>query len=81
MKNPWIAAILNFFLMGPGTIYNGQRKLLGIALTLGAFALTYIELNLQSEAPNLFPIMFVTVFVMNTAFAIDGYLEAQKING
>ena len=28
-KNPWIAAVLNFFFMGLGTLYIGRRKLLG----------------------------------------------------
>ena len=77
MKNPWIAAILNFFLAGAGYIYNGQRLGLGIALTIGAAMLTYVELQLQSAAPSLFPIMFVAVFLINTFLAIDGYREAQ----
>ena len=80
MKNPWIAAVLNFFLMGPGTLYNGRRKLIGAGLTLGAIALTYVELNIQTAAPAMFPIMFVAVFVINTLLAIDGYREAKAIN-
>jgi hypothetical protein len=80
MKNPWIAAILNFFLMGPGTFYIGRRRALGLALTAGAFVLTYVELQLQTIAPNLFPLMFGAVFVMNTFFALDGYTEAKAAN-
>ena len=80
MKKPWISAVLNFFLMGPGTFYNGRRKLLGVALTIGAVVLTYVELQLRTQAPSLFPLMFVAVFVVNTALAYDGYLEAQRIN-
>lgn len=79
MKNPWIAAVLNFFFMGAGTLYLGRRRALGIALTLGALALTYVELNLQTAAPGLFPIMFAAVFLMNTLFAIDGYQEALAL--
>lgn len=81
MKRPWIAAVLNFFFMGLGTLYNGRRRALGAALTLGALALTYVELSLQTAAPNLYPIMFGAVFVMNCFFAYDGYTEAQAING
>lgn len=81
MKNPWIAALLNFFFMGPGTLYIGQRKALGLALTVGAIALTYVELQLQTVAPALFPIMFAAVFLMNTLFAYDGYQEAKAVNG
>ncbi len=81
MKNPWIAAVLNFFLMGAGTLYNGRRRAVGIALTLGALALTYVELNLQTAAPALYPIMFGAVFVINSLLAYDGYTEAKAING
>ncbi|KAA3659597.1 MAG: hypothetical protein DWQ04_21860 [Chloroflexi bacterium] len=80
MKNPWIAAVLNFFLMGPGTVYNGRRKALGIALTVGALVLTYVELQLRTAAPSLYPLMFGAVFVVNTALAFDGYSEAKRIN-
>jgi hypothetical protein len=77
-KNPWIAAVLNFFFMGLGTLYIGHRKLTGLGLTLAAIALTYVELQLQSAAPALYPIMFGAVFVANTVLAIDGYNEAKR---
>jgi len=80
MKNPWIAAILNFFLAGAGYIYNGKRSSLGVALTLGALILTYVELQLQTAAPALFPLMFGAVFLINTFLAIDGYQEAKHIS-
>jgi hypothetical protein len=80
MQYPWIAAVLNFFLMGAGPLYNGRRRALGAALSLGAIALTYVELNLQTAAPSLFPVMFATVFLMNTFFAVDGYQEARALS-
>lgn len=80
MKNAWIAAGLNFFFMGPGTLYNGRRKLVGIALTIGAIALTYIEFQIQVDAPHLYPLMFGTVLLVNTFLALDGYREAKAIN-
>jgi hypothetical protein len=80
MKHPWLAALLNFFFMGPGTLYVGQRKAFGAALTLGAIALTWVELSLQTQAPSLYPVMFGTVFVMNTFFALDGWREAKQFN-
>ena len=76
-KNPWIAAMLNFFFMGLGTLYIGRRKLTGLGLTLGAIALTYVELQLKGAAPALYPIMFAAVFMANTVLAIDGYNEAK----
>jgi hypothetical protein len=81
MKQPWLAALLNFFLMGAGTAYNGRRTGVGIGLTVGAIALTYVEMNLQSIAPNLYWVMFAGVFLINTCLAYDGYTEAQSING
>jgi hypothetical protein len=78
-KNPWIAAILNFFFMGLGTLYIGRRKLLGLGLTVAAIALTYVELQLRTAAPSMYPIMFAAVFVANTVLAIDGYREAQIV--
>ncbi|MFT3706921.1 MAG: hypothetical protein QM817_04560 [Archangium sp.] len=80
MKKPWLAAALNFFFMGPGTLYVGRRKALGLVLTLGAIALTYVEFGVQVQAPALYPIMFATVFVMNVFFAIDGFHEARAVN-
>ena len=76
-KNPWIAAVLNFFFMGLGTLYIGRRKLLGAGLTLAALALTYVEMQVKGAAPALYPIMFGAVFVANTVLAIDGYNEAK----
>lgn len=88
MKKPWLAALLNFFFMGPGTLYNGRRSLLGIGWTLAAILLTVVEqapvfgggINLQATSPTAFGLMFVAVFLANTCFAIDGYREAKAIN-
>ena len=77
-KNPWIAAVLNFFLMGAGTFYIGHRRLTGIGLTLAALVLTYVELQLRTAAPDLYPLMFGAVFVANTVLAIDAYNEAKR---
>ena len=80
MKSPILAAVLNFFFMGPGTLYLGRRKGLGVALTIAAVALTYVELSIQTAAPALYPIMFGAVFLANTFLAIDGWREAKEIN-
>lgn len=78
MKKPWLSAVLNFFLMGLGYVYNGRRVPLGAALTVGALLLTYVEQNLTG---NLWLAMFCAVFLNNTFLAIDGYSEAKAING
>ena len=88
MKMPWLAALLNFFFMGPGYIYNGRRALLGVGWTLTAILLTVVEQapvfaegkNLQATSPTAFLLMFVAVFLGNTCFAIDGWREAKAIN-
>jgi len=80
MKQPWLAALLNFFLMGLGTAYNGRRVPLGLALTVGAGLLTYVEMHLQTAAPQLYWYMFGAVFLNNTFLAIDGWTEATAIN-
>jgi hypothetical protein len=80
MKKPWLAALLNFFFMGLGTLVNGRRVALGAALTVAALALTYVETHLQTLDRSLWAVMFGTVFLMNTFLAVDGYREAQAIN-
>lgn len=88
MKKPWIAAILNFFFMGLGYIYNGQRKILGVLLTIGALMLTYLEQiylfsdgnKLQNHDMTAFGIMALSVFIINTGLAVDGYNEAKSVN-
>ena len=80
MKHPWLAALLNFFFMGPGTLYVGQRKAFGAALTVAAVVLTYVELNVKEVALHLYWPMFGAVFLMNTFFALDGWREAKEVN-
>lgn len=79
-KNPWIAAILNFFFMGLGYIYNGKRVLLGIGFTIAAIVYTYVELQLKEVDVALYWTMFAATFFINTCFAIDGYREAKSIS-
>lgn len=88
MKKPWLAALLNFFFMGPGYIYNGRRSLLGVGWTVTALLLTAVEqapifadgAKLQEISPTAFGLMFVAVFLGNTCFAVDGWREAKQIN-
>ena len=88
MKKPWLAALLNFFFMGPGTIYNGRRALLGVGWTIAALLLTAVEqapifaggVGLKETSMTAFGLMFAAVFLANTSFAVDGYREAKAIN-
>ncbi|MFQ5978153.1 MAG: hypothetical protein ACE5OZ_08495 [Candidatus Heimdallarchaeota archaeon] len=78
-KNPWIAAVLNFFLLGPGYIYNGKRVPVGIALTVAALIGTFVELSLQMDGSSLFLFSFVSFFILGSTCAYDGYQEALAI--
>jgi len=88
MKKPLISAVLNFFLMGLGYIYNGKRMLLGALLTIAAIGLTYIEQihsfeggkNLQETDSTAFMVLFACVFIANTGLALDAMQEAKDIN-
>lgn len=88
MKKNWISAVLNFFFMGLGYIYNGKRMLLGLLLTIGAVLLTYVEQfytfadgnTLQQHDSKAFAFMAVAVLIANTGLAIDAYKEANTIN-
>ncbi len=79
-KIPWITAVLNFIFMGLGYIYCKKKLGLGIGFTIGAMALTYVELQLQELNPMSYKVMFAAVFLVNTCFAIDGYNETKQMN-
>ncbi len=76
-----IAAVLaNFFFPGAGyLIAVPHKRAQGVIWLLGAFGLTYVEqIAIGSEHPAFLP-MFVTVFVLNTAFAYDVWQEATLL--
>ena len=77
---PKIAALLNFFLPGAGYLLLGHKTPLAAMWLLGVIGLTYVEQihtydkgNLQAQDSTAFAVMFVSVLIMNTAFAIDAY--------
>ena len=43
----------------------------------GVIGLTYVEFGIKEPEPTLYTVMFVSVLVMNTAFAIDVYREVK----
>ena len=46
---------------------------MAVAWVLAAIGLTYVELGIQTAAPAYYWPMFASVFLMNTAFAVDAY--------
>lgn len=79
MLKPAVAAVLNFFFMGLGTLVFGRRKLVGAALTLGALGLTFVEMSLQDVDKTLWGVMFASVFLINTLLAVDGFREVKAL--
>lgn len=86
-RSPLLAAGLNWVLPGTGYLYNGERPLLGAGLAVGAVGLTVVEQShaffgegLKTYDPMLFNLMFASVLVMNTALAVDAFVEARAIN-
>ena len=74
----WLATISNFFFPGLGYLLVGpspRRRAIGAAWLVGMVGLTYVELSLESVAPALYWAMFASVFLFNTAFAIDTFFE------
>ncbi len=73
MGKKWIATIANFFLPGLGYLIAGLKQGLAVLWLAGVLGLTFVEFGIRESEPNLYWVMFVSVLVMNTAFAIDVY--------
>ena len=82
--------LLNFFLPGLGYIVASKdtvKRMYSVAWLAGVLGLTYVEQihtyagtdqALQSHDPTAFGVMFASVLIMNTAFAIDVWREAGE---
>lgn len=85
-KNPWVAAALNFLVMGGGYVYNGERVPFGIGLTAAGLGMNVVELSLWNQALNentnqvLTYTMATSFLLASTMLAIDAYQEAERIN-
>ncbi len=73
MKNPYVIAAANFFLPGAGYLLAGVKRGLAVLWLVGVIGLTYVEFGIRQPEPTLYNIMFASVLIMNTAFAIDVY--------
>jgi hypothetical protein len=82
MTRTWIATLLNFFFPGAGYLVLGEKLPLAIAWLVGIVGLTYVETSVKTAAPDLYLPMFASVFLMNTAFAVDAFrLGRSKLAG
>lgn len=73
MFKVWLATILNFFFPGAGYLVLGHRVGLSLMWLAGVIGLTWVELTIQAAMPTAYMVMFASVLVMNTAFAIDAH--------
>lgn len=73
MARTVLATALNFFFPGAGYLVLGHKVALSLAWLAGVIGLTYVELGIQTAAPDYYWPMFVSVLVMNTAFAADAW--------
>jgi len=76
----WAAVAGNFFFPGLGYLIGVPHKRVhGVLFLLGAFGLTYVEQVAVGPGHGAFWPMFVSVFVMNTAFAYDAFQEVSLL--
>jgi hypothetical protein len=78
MRKAPIAAIANFLLPGLGYLIIGAKRGLAVLWLVGVIGLTYVEFGIQESEPTLYTIMFISVLIMNTAFAVDAYQLAKQ---
>ena len=81
MKNPWLAAVLNFFFFGAGALYVGKRPMAPWALvTLGGTIVQVLEIKESPPFDNwaLWPWFFGGLVLLKLGLAIDGYGHAKS---
>lgn len=76
--NPWIPTVANFFLPGLGYLLAGMKRTLAVLWLIGVIGLTIVEFGIRDPEPGLYNLMFASVLVMNTAFAIDVWREQHR---
>jgi hypothetical protein len=81
MRNPYVVAGANFFLPGAGYLLAGIKRGLAVMWLVGVIGLTYVEFGIREPEPTLYTIMFASVLIMNTAFAIDVYRMVASSEG
>jgi hypothetical protein len=80
----WLCVVLNFFFPGLGYLVGvPEKRVVGIFWLLGVIGLTAVEqgMGLEAALPDAFKVMFASVFVMNTGFAIDTFLIFKAKEG
>jgi len=79
-KNPWIAAVANFFVPGLGYLYAGSKRMWFAILLVVGSVLSGYWMFINAEVYSLMTSLFANVIYLSwgIAFAIDGFNEAKK---
>jgi hypothetical protein len=84
MKNPILAAVLNFFLFGGGTLYVGRRMGVGLLATLGGSVAQAAEIAVSpagsNAIPTVWPFLLGGLVVLKVGLALDAYNEAKAVS-
>ncbi|MBI2044356.1 hypothetical protein HYT24_03265 [Candidatus Pacearchaeota archaeon] len=74
-KKPWLAAILNFLIIGLGYIYTGKRIEFGIGLIIAYVVFVTLSWSYEYTWAD-----FVLEVAVGLLFAYDGYKTAEEVN-
>ncbi len=72
------ATLTNWFLPGLGYLILGKKIALAIPWLVGMVGLTYVEFGIKEAAPEFYLPMFLSVLVVNSAFAVDAWKESAE---
>jgi len=83
MKNPWVAALLNFVTIGLGYVYAGERVLAGLLLTIGGgVLLRYEEVRIAplvtGHLTEHWIVSITGISLVGVATAIDVYRDLKR---
>lgn len=80
----WACILANFFLPGLGYLIGVPEKRLYAPFWLvGLLGLTYVEQasGLEAALPVAFKVMFASVLILNTGFAVDTFMYFKRKEG
>jgi hypothetical protein len=82
VKNPFLAAILNFFFFGAGSLYLGKSPIPWILATLGGTAVQVLEIKESPPFDNWasWPWFFIGLLTLKVGLAVDAFVEARRLS-
>jgi len=84
VKSPILAAVLNFFFFGAGTLYNGRRMGVGLLATLGGTCAQIAEISVSpvgsNAIPTVWPFLLAGFVVLKLGLALDAWQEAVAVS-